>query len=202
MSYSQLGQDLEVLKAYPNEHVGFFVDIGAYDGKFLSNTLLLEEKGWTGICAEPLQSAFDKLKECRKSTCFLTNKAVWHTTGETIEFADCDTLSGITGYSIYKNEQNASNKIEVKTISINDLLTEANAPKFMEYLSIDTEGTEYEILKALDHSKWAFGLIDVEHNYDEPKRTYVRTLLESNGYAFLRENSWDDCYIHKSLITS
>jgi len=199
MTYSQLGQDLEVLKAYPKDYVGFFVDIGAYDGKDLSNTLLLEEKGWLGICAEPLPSAFAKLKECRKS-CFLTNKAVWHTTGETFEFADCEMLSGITGYSTYKTEQDASNKIKVETISINDLLIQADAPEFMDYLSIDTEGTEYEILNALDHSKWAFGLIDVEHNYDEPKRTQIRTLLESKGYVFLRENRWDDCYIHKSLV--
>jgi hypothetical protein len=77
-----------------------------------------------------------------------------------------------------------------------DLLVTANAPKFMEYLSLDTEGTEYDILKALDFSKWVFGLIDVEHNFEEAKRESIRRLLESNGYVFLRQNKWDDCYIH------
>ena len=66
----------------------------------------------------------------------------------------------------------------------------------MEYLSLDTEGTEYDILKALDFSKWVFGLIDVEHNFEEAKRESIRRLLESNGYVFLRQNKWDDCYIH------
>ena len=202
MSYSQLGQDTAVLNAYP-DRVGYFVDIGAYVGKEYSNTLLLEEKGWTGICAEPSPPMFEELKKNRKF-CFLTDKAVWHTTGETVEFAVVESggqrgmLSGITGFSTgeYKAAQDKSRKVQVKTVSLNDLLVTANAPKFMEYLSLDTEGTEYDILKALDFSKWVFGLIDVEHNFEEAKRESIRRLLESNGYVFLRQNKWDDCYIH------
>ena len=197
MSYSQIGQDLAVLDFYSDVPVGYYVDIGAYDGKTYSNTLLLEEKGWVGICADPLPSAYEKLCENRKF-CYKTNKAVWHTSGEKLEFAVVDMCSGITGHSTYKKEQDAAEKITVETISLNDLLAVAAAPNFMDYLSIDTEGTEYEILAALDHHRYKFGLIDVEHNYDEEKRRAIRDLLESKGYAYLRENKWDDCYIHLS----
>ena len=202
MSYSQLGQDTAVLDFYSDVPVGYYVDIGAFDGKTYSNTLLLEEKGWVGVCAEPLPSAFKKMSEIRKF-CYKTDKAVWHTSGEKKEFAtvgrgveNIAMLSGFTGHSTYTEEQDAAEKITVETISLNDLLAVAAAPNFMEYLSIDTEGTEYEILFGLDNNRYKFGLIDVEHNYDEEKRRAIRDLLEGRGYVLLRENKWDDCYVH------
>ena len=198
MSYSQLGQDIAVMDFYKDLSTGYFVDLGAYDGKFLSNSLLLEENGWNGICVEPLESAYENLCKIRK--CYKTNKAVWRTTGSTMEFAEHETLSGFSGFSVHKNDGSDVKKIMLKTISLNDLLDEAGAPKFIEYLSIDTEGSEYDILSSVDYSKYTFGLIDVEHNYQEDNRRAIRTLLESNGYAYLRENKWDDCYIHKTLM--
>ena len=70
---------------------------------------------------------------------------------------------------------------------------------FIEYLSLDTEGSEYEILKGFDFSKYTFGYIDVEHNFEEPTRTHIRNLLEENGYIYICENNWDDCYKHSSV---
>jgi hypothetical protein len=56
-----------------------------------------------------------------------------------------------------------------------------------------------EILKSVYLQKYTFGLIDVEHNYVEPRRSQIRDLLISNGYEYIRENRWDDCYKHKSV---
>lgn len=82
---------------------------------------------------------------------------------------------------------------------MNDLLEKSNAPLFIDYLSLDTEGSELEILKSVDLQKYTFGLIDVEHNFVEPKRSQIRDLLTSNSYHYIRENNHDDCYKHKSL---
>ena len=89
--------------------------------------------------------------------------------------------------------------IDVKTITLLDILNKASAPSFIEYMSLDTEGTEFEILKNFDFEKYTFGLIDVEHNYLEPRRTMIRDLLVSNGYIYLGENKWDDMYKHNSM---
>jgi hypothetical protein len=78
-------------------------------------------------------------------------------------------------------------------------LEKYNAPLFIDYLSIDTEGSELEILKSVDLQKYKFGLIDVEHNYQEPRRTQIRELLTLNGYEFIRQNKFDDCYKHSSV---
>jgi hypothetical protein len=44
-------------------------------------------------------------------------------------------------------------------------------------------------------------MLDVEHNYVEPRRTQIRELLTLNGYEFIKENQWDDSYKHDSLRT-
>ena len=96
--------------------------------------------------------------------------------------------------------ENNRTVIDVETITLNDILDENEAPLFIDYLSLDTEGTELEILKSVDLNKYTFGLIDVEHNYLEPERTNIRDFLTSKGYSFKIDNMWDDQYIHNSLL--
>ena len=69
----------------------------------------------------------------------------------------------------------------VKTISLLDLLQNNNAPKKIDLLSIDTEGSEFEILSAFDFEKWSFNVIICEHNFSKDRKR-IRNLLEKNGY--------------------
>jgi len=112
-------------------------------------------------------------------------------------------LSGITDYIVGSGQEEmvTSNRtqISLKTTTFNELLDKCKAPLFIDYLSLDTEGSELEILTSVDLNKYTFGLIDVEHNYREPTRSKIRELLTSHGYEYIRENRWDDCYKHKSL---
>jgi FkbM family methyltransferase len=205
MSYSQINQDIAIVDFYKGKENGFFVDIGASDGITISNTYLLEQKyNWKGICVEPVQNSFAKLVKNRKAYC--SNKAVFSKSNEIVKFDishynDNAELSGIQQFIDYHKNTVDRNKttVDVITITINDLLEQANAPSFMEYLSIDTEGSELEILKELRFDKYVFGRIDLEHNHQEPRRTMMRELLTSNGYKFLNENHFDDCYVHSSL---
>lgn len=204
MSYSQIGQDLEVLKFYNNKKNGFFIEIGASDGIELSNTYLLENMfDWKGICVEPIPNRFNLLCKNRpNSLCY--DYAVYNVSNKHVIFDianNYDLLSGISEYiDCYKHVVDSNKKqIVVNTISLNDLLEKSNAPSFIDYLSLDTEGSELEILKSVDFQKYTFGLIDVEHNFSESKRKDIHSLLTSNGYHFLRENKWDDCYKHSSL---
>ena len=204
MSYSQLGQELEVIKFYNNKTNGFFIEIGASDGLTLSNTYLLETKyNWKGICCEPIPINFQKLVKNRKnSICY--KEAVYNQSGLTLTFDIANKfnlLSGISKHIDRHKHKVDSNKtvIKVKTISLLDVLDKANAPSFIEYMSLDTEGSEFEILKNFDFNKYTFGLIDVEHNYIEPRRTEIKNLLLSKGYIYKGENSWDDMYKHSSV---
>jgi hypothetical protein len=203
MSFSQLGQDLEVLKIYNHKKGGYFIEVGANDGIKYSNTYLLETKyNWKGICCEPIPKLFEQLVINRpQSICF--DEAVYSESSLTVTFdiANNSVLSGISEYIDMHKECVDADKttIQVQTISLLDVLNKANAPTFIEYMSLDTEGTEYEILKNFDFKKYTFGLIDVEHNYCEPRRSQIHKLLISNGYLYKGENEFDDMYVHISL---
>jgi FkbM family methyltransferase len=207
MSYSQIGQDLRVVEFYNKKYGGYFIEVGANDGINLSNTYLLETKfGWKGICAEPIPSAFEKLVKNRPNS-ICCDKAVLNKSGEKLNFDianEYDLLSGISSYIDAHKASVDRNKttIQVETISLTELLDSSNAPTFIEYMSLDTEGSEYDILKPFNFNKYTFGLIDVEHNYIEPRRTHIRELLESHGYIYVGENKWDDMYMHSSVKQS
>jgi len=206
-SYSQIGQDLAVLNYYNKKRNGYFVEVGASDGIAFSNTYLLEKDfDWKGICVEANPIKFKQL--CRyRPTAVCVENAVFSHSGLTVKFNVnyFDLLSGISSHISKKKKRwvtdfkNSSSEISVTTISLTDLLSNANAPAFIEYLSLDTEGSEFEILKTHDFSKYKFGLIDVEHNFIEPTRTNIRNLLTSNGYQYIGENYFDDRY---KLITT
>jgi FkbM family methyltransferase len=198
MSYSQIGQDSEVIKFYKGKKKGFFIEIGASDGIKFSNTFLLEKKyDWKGICVEPIPKNYKLLCENRTNS-LCCDKAVYNTSNleVTFDIAQYDLLSGISNnIDCHKNAVNKNKtQITVQTISLNDLLDNYNAPNFIDYLSLDTEGSELEILKTFNFEKYKFGLIDVEHNYVEPRRTEIRKLLIDNNYVYIRENKFDDCY--------
>jgi FkbM family methyltransferase len=206
MSHSQLGQDLKVLEFYDNKRDGFFIEIGASDGVTLSNTYLLEtEYNWKGICCDPIPSNFEKLVGNRPHS-ICVKEALYNQSGLTLNFdiaLTYDLLSGIPEHIDCHKETVDSNKtcIQVQSISLLDVLDNANAPSFIEYMSLDTEGSEFEILKNFDFEKYTFGLIDVEHNYVEPRRSNIKSLLEKNGYIYKGENEFDDMYVHSSFTS-
>jgi FkbM family methyltransferase len=199
MSKSQLQQDTRVLAYYNNKRNGFFVEIGASDGIELSNTYQLEKRyEWRGICVEPIPARYIECVNNRPNS-FCTYKAVYSISGLLLDFdiaENYDLLSGIAEHidSHKSIVDGRKTTILVPTISLNDLLDQCNAPRFIEYLSLDTEGSEYEILKTFNFNKYIFGIIDVEHNYIEPRRTDIRNLLLSHGYVYIGENKWDDSY--------
>ena len=194
-SYSQEAQDLKVLLHYKLKKGGYFLEIGASDGVKFSNTYLLEQKyNWSGICVEPIKDDYNKLINNR--SCHCSDLALYSKSNEELEFNiyEYNLLSGLNKHVNTYSNQPIKEKVIVKTITLNDLLEKYNAPSFIEYLSIDTEGSEYEILSVFNFTKYKFGLIHVEHNYEEPKRQQIKELLLKNGYIYIGEYKQDDFY--------
>lgn len=195
-THSQIHQDLFALAQVDFKEGGYFVEFGATDGKSLSNTYLMERDfGWTGILAEPSRGWHDALRGNRKA--IIETRCVWKETGRKLEFTQArrEVNSAISNYASTKDKLRGSS-YEVETISLNDLLAENSAPAHMDYLSIDTEGSEFEILQSLDFDRWSFRVMTVEHA-DRPERQDIYDLLTSKGYRrVLQEVSWfDDWYV-------
>jgi FkbM family methyltransferase len=202
---AQLGQDLFVLIATSFKHEGFFIEFGAGDGVSLSNTFLLERSfGWKGILAEPAKGWHSALLQNR--TCTIDTRCVWSTSGKDLEFAETaegeySTVRGLFDIDgVSTAFDTAPTAYRVESVSLNDLLQEHSAPRFIDYLSIDTEGSEYEILRALDFASRQIRLITVEHNFDRLRRSNIYDLLTRHGYTRVLEDTslWDDWYVLSS----
>jgi FkbM family methyltransferase len=203
-SPSQLGQDYLVQWILKNKFGGYFVDFGATDGYGYSNTVMLERLfGWNGIVCEPNLSYIPLLMMNRN--CHIDTNCVYEKTGDTVRF--CQTENGdLSTIKKYLDNDHMSvhrtNYVEydVKTISLKDLLDKYDAPSIIDYLSIDTEGSEYPILSNYDFSRM-FRVISVEHNWNS-NRENIYNLLTSMGYEriFTEISEFDDWYIHPELI--
>ena len=113
-----------------------------------------------------------------------------------VDEAELSTINKFTGNDWASEKRKSGNLYNVKSISLNDLLEKYKAPKIIDYLSIDTEGSELEILNNTNFLDYQFRVITCEHNYT-PARKKIYDLLISKGYErkFTVLSKWDDWYV-------
>lgn len=209
MYYSQHGQD-----KFLNEHIfndqknGIFVDIGAHDGKTISNTYFFEkELNWTGVCVEPILERYVDLvknRNCICMNCCVYNKHSIVPFAQSIGYTEM--LSGIQEtydprhLTRLKNEQSffggTTNILNKVSYTLSEILT-LNHIDHVDYLSIDTEGSELQILQGIDFEKFKIKVIDVENNYPDVFEP-INTLLISKNYKKLVHIGGDDIYVINS----
>jgi FkbM family methyltransferase len=196
-SKSQLGQDVLALMI-PVKPAKYFVEFGATNGIDLSNTYLLENNyGWTGILAEPGIEWHSSLIINRRNS-KIDFRAVWTVSDQELLFKQNGELGSIVTDQL--SIQNESTYL-VKTVTLLNLLEAHDAPKHIDYLSIDIEGHEGNIIKSgvLDH--YSFGLITLEHNY-KLSRYSILNYMRKEGYCRILSNSskWDDWFIKETIL--
>lgn len=205
-SFAQLRQDIVALIVNDFKSFGFFVEVGATDGMYLSNTLLLERNFyWAGIVVEPAKGWHERLHKNRRA--IIDTRCVVPHSGGTVIFREVEVdpaLSGIVEFSgddTHGRARQRGSDYLVECVSLTDLLDENKAPSTIDYLSIDTEGSEFSILETFNFKKYCFKFISCEHNYSE-RRNDILKLLLSNGYVrILNEISqFDDFYVHHSIL--
>ncbi|GMU19294.1 MAG: hypothetical protein AMXMBFR12_04860 [Candidatus Babeliales bacterium] len=206
---SQLGQDQLFNERFLlNKKNGFFLDIGAHDGMTGSNTYFFEkELGWQGMCFEPLPHLFKQLRACRDCICI--NACVGSVNG-TVPFLHLDSLdeqlSGMCDTYDPRQLDIVMNDLSVyggnavmlylPCVSLMDIL-EQHGITHVDYLSLDTEGSELEILKTIDFSKISIDMMSVENNFHEP---FIRDFLETKGFIFIEHLIVDDIFVSADFI--
>ena len=196
LSASQAGQDYWIYaEAFNEMRSGYFVDIGAHDGVTLSNTYLLEARyKWRGICIEANPISFEKLRRNRRSTCVNT---CLDSSEREVDFVLNDVLGGIADRDVRNQDADpATLKItKLKARPLASVLKECNAPRTIDYLSIDVEGAEERVLGGFDFTRYTFKTITIELPNGN-----LRSVLEKSGYILLREIQCLDClYIHRDF---
>ena len=195
LSLSQAGQDLWVYGELFNERKkGFFLDIGAHDGFYLSNTYLLEKRyHWSGICIEANPLTFEKLQRNRRCVCI--NKCIDNKEGFTDYILD-GVMGGILGNDVDNDTVMDRKRITLPTIPLANLLVALDAPKEIDYFSIDIEGAEDRALLSFDFDRYLFKSMTIER-----PSTELREILQKNNYVLIKDLPGFDCfYVHSSFL--
>lgn len=205
-SKAQLFQDLLVLFLTNEKKGGFFVEFGATNGISLSNSFLLEQDyRWKGILAEPGQCWHKALRANRKA--HIDHRCLWSQSGENLNFNETEIAELSTLEEFRFRDFNSQGRFnirayQVETVSLNDLLQAHSAPALIDYMSVDTEGSEYTILSHFDFNRYKVRIFTIEHNFSEPDREKIRQLMAANGYTRILEpmSRWDDWYVLDELL--
>ena len=205
-SSAQLLQDLFVLFTLGEKRNGYFVEFGATNGMDLSNSFLLERQfSWEGILAEPARSWHDALAKNRKAN--IDFRCVWKSSAEFVSFNETQmpefsTIESFSYDDYHAPDRRFGQTYAVETVSLNDLLQFHGAPRAIDYLSIDTEGSELDILSQFNFDRYDVSVITVEHNYVDALRGGIHDLLSSKGYIHtcLELSRWDDWYVKPQFI--
>ncbi len=206
----QHGQDQFVHENFfPEKKEGVFVEIGAYDGTTFSNTYFFEKKlGWKGLCIEPNPQAFNRLKSARDAIC--VQGCISEKPG-TVKFLQISGYSEMLSGIQNKYDPEHVKRIESELAAYGGRKTEIEVPAFtlsslvlkhgigrIDYLSVDTEGGEWDILNSIDFNALDIDVISVENNYGDQK---IKQFLLSKGYAFIEKLDCDEIYKKKRFET-
>lgn len=191
-SNAQVFQDLFVLYHLKNKKFGKFIEIGGGNGETISNTYLLEKKfKWKGLICEPNTLMQKKIVVSRKAK--LIKAAITNRCKKSgVFYENIDPYQSST----MNKKNNSFKKIKVNFMCLNHLLKKYKM-KFIDYISIDTEGNEFQILKNFNFKKYKVYIFTIEHNFDKDKREEIYNLLTKNKYKriFTNISYMDDWYI-------
>ena len=209
---SQLYQDMFASFIIGDKFEKTFFEFGATNGIDLSNSYTLERYlNWKGALSEPSPQWHDELKKNRPYTNIIS-ECIWSESNKELNFfvSDVGVLSSLENFkesdkiSMPGNTQarvkNGKN-ITVKTISLNDVIEKQFNSKSPSYISIDTEGSEYEILKNFNFKKYKPLVFTIEHNFTE-LQLKIDQLMYSNGYirVFKSLTTFDAWYVEKNVF--
>jgi FkbM family methyltransferase len=193
ISYSQEGEDLIIQRIIGEKKCGFYVDVGAHHPKRFSNTYLFYKKGWTGINIEPMPGSkkiFDRMRyrdtnieaaisdSVEKLNYFMFTEPALNT-----------FLEQKKNSLIDNNKNNLINKIELETITLESILDKYLPHNIqIDFLSIDTEGYDFKVLKSNNWDKYIPKIIlleDKDFTLELPENSEIYNYLIHKGYKLI-----------------
>lgn len=201
---SHIGQDRWVAETLNHKRCGFFLDFGGFDGLMHSNTFYLEKfLNWKGILVEPNPLPYSSA--CAVRSCITINAALWSNSRESLKFTDSHGLSSIVEFQNNDSNSELRKRIskgifEIDTINPNELLKRFSVPKLIDYMSLDIEGAELTVLKALDLNFYKIALMSIEHNHEKEKQMAIRKYLEQYDYEVIEHRN-DDLFFNINILS-
>ena len=192
-SYSQEGEDLILERLFYGQKKGFYVDVGAFHPKRFSNTYLSYLKGWNGINIEPRPGSSRLFNKVRPRDINLEIPISDENSELTYYLFNEPALNGFSNDLL--NERNGVNdvrvidEVKIRTMRLSEILDEfLPANTKIDFLSVDTEGLDYKVLKSNNWDKYRPTVIlfeDLTFNFNETNKSKAFSFLVENGYELI-----------------
>lgn len=183
---AQFGEDKILAKHFADTKQGFYVEVGALDGVYVSNTLFFEQMGWQGVLVEPIPEAAKKCAQARPRSKVVCCAAVAPNSAAEIEFEVVEGWEALSAPSLNKERlheyQPQIRKITVPAKTLDTILQEANVNR-IDFLTIDVEGHEWEVLQGFTIDRWRPEIVIIERWADVPDKRIMK-YMHDNNYVY------------------
>lgn len=180
-----------LVREFFGDRRGFFVEVGANDPELISQSWHLEQIGWSGVLVEPLPAYAERLRNTRKAKVYELASTSPELAGRPLMLHVAGPLSAIDPARMASGAQ-SEHTIAVATRTLDDVLQDAGAPRPLDFVSIDVEGHELEVLRGFDLAHWQPRLVLLEdHVTDLARHRY----MQRAGYRLIRRSGDNGWYI-------
>jgi len=196
LHFGEFGEDIFINRIFKNTKYGKYVDVGCYHPFKGSLTAKLYSKNWNGINIDLSKTSIDLFKIARKKDINL-NVAVSNFDGETSYYEN----SPINQQNSLTKINNEQTEIKIKCRTLNSILKQNSVENF-DYLNIDVEGSELEVIESIDLIKYHPSLITIENNnllLEDYFKDNVYKILTNNDYVFMNRIGVTNFFLHKKL---
>lgn len=207
--FGQNGEDFLLWEYFGRRKQGFFVDIGAFDGIYMSNSYCFEQQGWSGICIEPTPRYAALCRARRPGSVCLPVACVGDEGLGEVEFREemLGLVSGIAAdpedpglqntYHSFRTEFQGFNRIQVRAATLNSILAEyLPSGTGIDFISLDVEGTETDVLRGLDIERYRPRVFVIEANTGPELEDLRDYLCKDFGYLLARQHTWNYFFLH------
>lgn len=201
-TYSQFHEDIILAALFENKSDGFYVDVGANDEEYHSVTKYFYKKGWHGINIEPIPRLYKKLAKRRlrdiNLNCAVSSK------GGILKFREYPNHDGLSTFNErakreYEKLGFPFKDYDVKVVKLSTIFKEHNV-EGIDFLKVDVEGYEGEVLRSNDWTKYRPAVICIEANHRDND---WHTVLKSQGYSCFIFDGLNEYYIadeHSGIV--
>jgi len=179
---------------FARSQVGYFVEVGANEPQWGSQTWQFEQAGWTGVLVEPQPDLAERLRRMRRAHVVAAACSSPANAGTRLKLHLSGPHSSLNRDLVAAGAV-ATGAIDVPARTLDDILEEANAPTPIDFMSIDVEGHEIEVLRGFDLARWRPRLLLIE---DHVANLATHRYLTRADYRLIRRTGLNGWYVPRA----
>ncbi len=205
---AQFGEDVLLDRYFQGRECGYCVEVGASSGVDLSNTYHFEQLGWRVLLVEPNPEAAQSCRHHRPGAVVRQCAAVAPEQVGPVAFELAEDIPDLSALRLPRHSHRAltrfHGRVKVRRISVegrtlDELLAPLDWPR-LDFVTIDVEGSEADVLRGFSLGRWQPEVVIVERNGRFPQPAVLRH-FHRHGYGFIRRTGVNDWFVRRTEFT-